>query len=336
MTSIQEFRAKDDMDVEGAQKRGWWAEAVALIACLALIGAPVLGPSAFQYALMFVALTNVALAVSWTIFGGYTGYYNFGPPAFFGVGAYTVAVLFGQIHVNPYIALPVGFVLAGVFAAFVGIISLRIRGPYFSLFTLFMVFALMTLINAVSGPLGGAEGLELPFIVDDPSRGRAIFQVLAVSAAALSIGSAVVVERSRLLLGLNAIRDDEDVAEAMGVPTAALKIIAFSLSCALMGLVGGIYALWSAFIEPGTIFNLFLGITAILAAVIGGLRNWMGPVVGALLLVTVDYGTRFNLPPGTSQIAYGLLLILAVMFFPSGIVGTVLTLRNRRLGRRLA
>jgi branched-chain amino acid transport system permease protein len=306
-------------------RSGWHAEAIALVGCAFLAITPLLGPSDFYYSLMFVALTGIALSVSWVIFGGYAGYYNFGPPAFYGLGAYTVAILVTRVHANPFLAIPVSFFAAGLFGAFVGLITLRIRGPYFSLFTLFMAFSLMTLINAVPAATGGVAGLQLPFLSRDPKQETVLFQLLAVGCLALAIGAAIVVQRSRLMLALNAIRDDEDVAEAMGVNTSAVKIFTFSLSCALMGPIGGITALHNAFVDPAGMFNLYLGIIAILGAVIGGLRSWVGAVVGAIALFSIDYGTRFSLPPGASRIAFGLLLIIVVMFFPAGIVGSVVS-----------
>ena len=321
--------------------RSFKAEAVAAVALLLLAVLPVVGPSDFVYQLVFISLMNIALAVSWVIIGGYTGYYSFGPAAFYGLGAYCVALFLVRAHGNFLLGLVLGVTAAGVLATVVGAVSLRIRGPYFSLLTLFLVNALQTIVAALPGFTGGNTGFSLPFITSDAEFETKLYLWMAIAVVAVTIGSAVLIERSRLMLALNAIREDEDVAEAMGVKTSLVKVVAFTISSALAGLVGGVATLHSAYIGPEQVFSIFIAVYAILAPVAGGMRNWMGPVVGAVLLVGIDYGTRFLAASGLmpdwaatlsgplNRMLYGVVLVAVVMFFRNGIVGTIQSLSGR-------
>jgi branched-chain amino acid transport system permease protein len=324
------------------------AEAVAAFLLILLALMPLLGPSDFVYQLVFISLINIGLAVSWVIIGGYTGYYSFGPAAFYGLGAYCVALFLVRAHGNFVVGLALGAIVAGILAILVGAVSLRIRGPYFSLLTLFIVSALQTIVSALPDFTGGEAGFSLPFLTNDFEFLTRLYLWMAIAVVAITVGSAVLIERSRLMLALNAIRDDEEVAEAMGVRTSVVKVAAFTISSALAGLIGGVATLHAAYVGPGQVFSIFIAINAILAPVAGGMRNWIGPVVGALLLVAIDYGTRFfasaSFMPDwvvvvsgpLNRMLYGVLLVAVVMFFRNGIVGTVENLARRRRRAALA
>lgn len=291
--------------------------------------APLLGPGDFHYQMMWLGLTSVALAVSWVIIGGYTGYYSFAHPAFNGLGGYAVAILVVTHGWNPWVAVVAAVVVTTVVSVLIGAISLRIRGPYFSLLTLFVVIALQQLVVALPDFTGGTPGMSIPFVTSDHETERLLFHLLAVGTAGASILAAVLVSRSRYMLALNAIRDDEDVAEAMGVHTPRVKIFAFAVSSALVGLVGALTALHAAFIDPDGAFSIFIALAAVLGPVLGGARTWIGGVLGALLLVTIDYGTRFQVASDLNRLVYGLVLILAVRYLRGGIVGLAGDLRRR-------
>lgn len=227
-----------------------------------------------------------------------------------------------------------GIVLASALGLVVGSITLRLRGIYFSLLTLFIVYVLQALANAVPGFTGGSSGMSLPFLVEDFTNEGRVFHWLATGCALITVACAIAVSRSRYVLALRAIKDDEDVAEAMGVSTSLMKVATFMLSCGLMGMVGGLIALQATFVDPQVAFGLETAITSVLAPVLGGINYWVGGVVGALVVETINWGARLHVSPEYNRAVYGLMLILVIRFFPGGVVGFLVHGRERLRGRR--
>lgn len=270
----------------------------------------------------FVVLTAVTLATAWNILGGYAGYVNFGPPAFFGIGAYTSVVLFKSIGAPLIVQIAAAAAIGGLLGFGVGMLTLRLRGIFFAIATVAVVFIVETLMINWRY-VGGATGLQLsrpaamfPF----ESYTRMLFVVVAFVAVA-SVAIARYIQDSWIGRGLRALRDSEEAAEANGVPTLRLKLIACVISGALMGAAGAPMPMYLSFIEPASTFNLAYTISALGGAIIGGMSHWLGPILGALLLGTLQQIVTVTISGEVNVLVVGVLLVLFVVLAPEGILG---------------
>lgn len=285
----------------------------------------------------YAVLQFVVLATAWNITGGYAGYVNFGAAGFFGAGAYTAVALYKAFEAPLVVQLLGGLVVGGLLGLFVGYLSARMRGMYFSLVTLALAVLIDTVV--VNLPfLGGARGspiLPPPPIAPFATNTRFLFFVMALLAVG-TVACARAFERSRFGRGLAAIRDDETAAESCGIPTFRIKCIAMILSGALMALAGAPFAFHSGFVEPATAFNLNLSLSALAMPLLGGTGYWLGPVLGATILasaqqlITVTISSEYNL------LVLGLILVFSVVLMPNGVLGLVAQIRRNWRGRKAA
>ncbi len=288
---------------------------------LALVCAavPLATPSAYALSFLFTVFMYGALAGSWNIIGGYAGYLSFGHAAFFGLGAYTTALLLFYFGWSPFLTLPLAGAVAALFAALVGYPCLRLRGPYFSLVTLILGLAMYSL--ALNLPFTqGSTGLFLPFLKVDVYTSHIIFYEIML--ALLVIVTAVLrqITHTKMGVGLAAIREDEDAAGTLGVDATRLKLQAFMLSAFLTGLVGGVYSYYKSYLDPSFVFATSISITIVLMALFGGRLTWYGPLVGAVTLSVVNEVLTTQAPPQTARIVFGALLIGVIMFLPDGLM----------------
>jgi branched-chain amino acid transport system permease protein len=272
----------------------------------------------------YIVLQYVVIATAWNVLGGYAGYVNFGSAGFYAVGAYTAAILY-QLAAPPLpVMILAGGVAAGVIGLAAGYLTLRVKGIYFAIATLALAVVLETIV-ANWDYVGGTRGIYVlhpHHAIGFSNYARALFFAMLV----LTVGSVALarfIEHSRLGRGLAAIRDDEQAAESAGVPTLRLKLLAATLSGALMGVAGAPFPYYVSHLEPGSAFSLAIAVNAIAMPMIGGATSWIGPVIGAVLLggaqqiLTVTISSILNL------LIVGLLLIGFVIFAPDGIVGLV-------------
>ncbi|MFN2645319.1 MAG: branched-chain amino acid ABC transporter permease [Burkholderiales bacterium] len=270
----------------------------------------------------YVVLTAVTLATAWNILGGYAGYVNFGPPAFFGIGAYTAVVLFKWLGAPLIVQIAAGALMGGLLGFGVGLLTLRLRGIFFAIATVAVVFIMETvMINWRY--VGGATGLQLlrpPLTPPFDTYTRMLFVVMALMAVG-SVCIARYVQDSWIGRGLRAIRDSEEAAEASGVPTLKLKLFACVISGALMGAAGAPMPMYLSFIEPASTFNLSYTVSALGSAIIGGMSHWGGPIVGALLLSTLQQIVTVTVSGEVNVLIIGVLLVLFVVLAPEGILG---------------
>ena len=248
----------------------------------------------------YVVLQYIVLSTAWNILGGYTGYINFGTGAFFAIGAYSSVVLHKLPAllktfdvIIPQIPLPVMIVVGGIVSGIVGLgtgyLTLRLRGVFFAIATLALAVVVQTLIVNWDF-VGGSRGIYIIRPAMAPLGGGYIqyLYTLMMALAVVSIGIARWIERSRLGLGFAAIRDDELAAEAGGVPTLRLKLIATTLSGALMGMAGAPLPYYVTYLDPTSSFNLAYAVNSVAMPVIGGMTSWVGPIIGAILLGTIQ------------------------------------------------
>jgi branched-chain amino acid transport system permease protein len=274
----------------------------------------------------YVVLEDVVLATAWNILGGYCGYVNFGTAAFFALGAYcTVA-----IHKLLVIPLPLHMLIGGLVSGTVGLgtgyLTLRLRGAFFSIATLALAVVVQTLITNWDF-VGGARGAYVIRPQHAPLLGSYIeyLFVLMLALAVLAVIAARAIERSRLGYGFATIRDDELAAEASGVPTLRLKLIATTLSGALMGMAGGPLPFYVGYLDPSSGFNLGYAVNSIAMPLVGGTMTWIGPVIGAILLGAIQQIATVTISSAANLLIVGVLLVAFVIIAPNGIVGLIET-----------
>ena len=303
-----------------------------LLLALAFLGISTLGGiNEYVFFAGFVILQFVILATAWNILGGYAGYVNFGVPAFIAVGAYSAVVLFKSMSAPLLVQILGGGILAGALGLGVGLLTLKLRGIFFSIATVAVVFILETVVNNWRY-VGGATGMQLTRPQDlwfFDSYARMLFFVMAILAI-LSVAIARYVQDSFLGRGLRAVRDSEEAAECSGVPTLKIKLIACTISGALMGIAGAPLPMYLSYIEPASTFNLSYSISALGMPIIGGTSHWIGPVIGALLLATLQQIVTVTVSNELNVLVVGALLVLFVVIAPEGILGLI---KKWKIGR---
>ncbi|WP_238148828.1 branched-chain amino acid ABC transporter permease [Serinicoccus sediminis] len=304
--------------------------AVAVVLALMV---PWLAPDAFILSVAVVIASYAAFAVGWNFVGGFTGYISLGHASYSGLGGYAVALLTTHTGINPWVALVLGAVAVALLAVPIGIASLRVRGASFVIVSIALVLILLLVFQSWASVTGGSEGLRVPRPFDSsvlrPEQHTRFYLLFL-----LLIGIALVVwwliDRSQFGAGLKAIREDEDKAEALGVPTFRYKLVVFVISAFFTSLAGGLYALWFGNLDPVFQFSILTGSYMVLMSLFGGIRSLVGPVVGA---VVVGYAMEvFKAQYGDSQfhlVALGLLLAVVVLFMPEGVVPALLGVVHR-------
>jgi branched-chain amino acid transport system permease protein len=280
----------------------------------------------------YTVLQFIVLATAWNILGGYTGYVNFGSAAFFAVGAYSTVFLQKALHAPLPVMIVAGTLVAGLLGLAVGYLTLRMRGVFFAIATLAMAVVLYTFVVNWDY-VGGARGAyiilprEVPFGL--PRYIHLLYAAMVLMAAfALVIARAI--QTSVIGRGLAAIRDDEMAAECSGVPTLRLKLLSATVSGALMGMAGTTLPLYLSYIEPSAAFNLSYAVNSIAMPLIGGMTSWLGPLIGAVLLGTVQQVVQVTVSSAWNLLIVGVLLVAFVTLAPNGIIGWIDAWRRRR------
>src|SRR5215831_9824494 len=302
--------------------RGWRAYIAGSVVLLsiAVVLAWFVGNEYFFFA-AYVVLQFIVLATAWNILGGYAGYVNFGSGAFFAVGAYTSVGLFKAFGAPLPVLIIAAALVTGTLGFAIGVMTLRLRGIFFSIATVAIAVICETVVVNWSF-VGGSRGMAVltPLPLAFASYNRLLFVVMS-AIALLAVGTARYIEISRIGRGLRAIRDSEQAAESVGVPTLRLKVLAASISGALMGLAGAPFALYMSFIEPTSAFSLNYAVSALAMPIIGGTATWIGPVIGALLLGTTQQIVTVTVSSELNVLVIGLLLVGFVVLAPHGILG---------------
>jgi branched-chain amino acid transport system permease protein len=271
----------------------------------------------YQLQVLFRITLFAAMGLAWNLVGGYAGQLSLGHVAFFGVGAYGLA-LFTQLQIPIWISLFLAAVVATLFAAIIGIISFRLRGPYFTLATI--AFGEVLRLTATNLDVtGGAIGLTMPALFHGRTFWRQ-FYLASVALAALAFLVNLWVSRSRFGYYLMAIREDEDTASAVGINTSRCKLQAFLLSAFLTALAGALYASAFQFIVPDSVLTLEISVQIAIITMLGGAGTLLGPIIGAALLLTAQeiFKNQFK---ESHLLIYGILIVIVVLFVPEGIVG---------------
>ena len=298
---------------------------------LAALGTALSGANEYFFYAGYVVLTFVVLATAWNILGGYAGYVNFGTGAFFGLGSYSAVVLFKALSAPLALQIVAAAAVGAALGFGVGIMTLRLRGIFFAIATVAILFIMETLMVNWRY-VGGATGLQLlrpDVLAPFSSYTRMLFVVMALLAV-LAVSVARYVQVSWIGRGLRAIRDSEEAAECSGVPTLRLKLFACTVSGALMGAAGAPMPMYLSFVEPASSFSLNWGVSALAMPMIGGTAHWIGPVVGALLLGSIQQIVTVTISNEINVLVVGVLLVLFVVLAPDGIVGLFRKLVGRK------
>lgn len=271
----------------------------------------------FTFTLLYITLSQ-----SWNLLGGYAGQQNLGHAAFFGIGALVVRTLWlGGLPLIP--ALIVGALASMIFAIIIGFPAFRLKGVYFIIGTLVLAEILKVIFYTV---LPHASVLPSKLLNDYSLTPR---YYLALVMAVFAVGLIYGISRSKLGLGLMAIREDEEAAEAAGVNTRKYKLTAFLISTGVAGLAGGVYAYYAAAALPGDMFAAEWTFDAVIIVFVGGVGTIAGPIIGSIFFVLLQQVLNLYLPAGTHVLVFGILFIFVVLYLPGGLIGLVAKFRKR-------
>jgi branched-chain amino acid transport system permease protein len=281
------------------------------------------------------------LGQAWNILGGYAGQLSLGHAAFFGIGAYTSAVLAIHLGISPWLGMLAGAVFAGMLSLGVGYLGFRfgLRGFYFILLTL-AAAEICRLIALHLPILGGYTGLFITFTPNPwqfQFRGKIPYYFIALGFLCAACGIVWQLQRSKLGTYLVAIREDEDASEALGVDTFRYKMIAYAVSAALTALGGTFYAYFQFYLQPNTVLHINHSVDIMIRPIVGGSGTILGPVLGSILLELLGEFSRTYFAAGIAGlnvVIYGLLLIIVVLFLPRGVYPTLAHWLRRVAWRR--
>jgi branched-chain amino acid transport system permease protein len=288
---------------------------VILLAALPWMGNTVL----VQFGINVLLLAT--LAQGWNIIGGYAGYPSFGNSVFYGLGAYGVAIAMAQFHLPFWVGMLLGLGLGVAFAGVLGLAVLRLKGHYFAICTLGLALVMTAIVSNLD-IAGSNIGLVLPLL-----RSETLFYELALGLLVIATLTIFWLSRSRVGLGLIAIRENEEGAAVMGVNTTLYKVLAFALSGVFSALAGGIHAYWITFLDPESAFDISLNVKMIIMAVFGGPGTVLGPVVGALTLTTVSEFLSSEVT-SVAGLFFGIVVVAAVVLMPRGLADVVRRFRK--------
>jgi len=304
---------------------------------LAAITPVVVRDAYFLDSLVLILLWG-ALSAAWNVAGGYAGQVSIGHASFFGIGAYSAALMVVRFGRGPWLGMFVGVILSIGAGFIIGFLSNRLKGPYFALSTIAFSQVLLIGVSRWRGFTAGGEGIPVPFRPGLATLGLGhvgwVYMALAIALVCYAVE--VYLERSRVGYQLAGVREDEDAAEALGIATRRLKVGAITLSAALTSVCGSLWAQYVGFVDPSYVFSVDLSVRFALNAIIGGMGTALGPFLGSLLITSLETYLRATFSgvkagfTGIYLIIYGTALILVVRFVPEGLAGIATRIRMRR------
>ncbi|MGM1018745.1 MAG: branched-chain amino acid ABC transporter permease [Actinomycetota bacterium] len=306
--------------------------ALIVIGAALILSFPLISPNPYILSAGVVILNYAVLSTGWNFMGGFTGYISLGHAAYFGLGAYGTGLLIKYLALPGFVAWILAALLVAVIAIPIGIAALRVRGASFVIVSIAFVLIMLLVFQSWRDFTGGSEGLTVPRPFPDMLRPEHHLVFFYLYAGLLAVALVVwwIIDRSKFGTALKSIREDEDKAQSLGVPTTRYKLIAYILSAFFVSLGGGLYALWFGDLDPIFQFSILIGSYMVLMALLGGVRNLFGPLLGALVVgIALEY---FKLEFGDTQfhlIATGILLGIVVLFMPDGVIPAVKGLFTR-------
>ena len=314
-------------------KRWWWLVPV----LLALLIYPWVLRAPYYHVLGFNVLLYATMATSWNIMGGYTGYKSLGHAAFYGLGAYLVAIAANELGWNPLLSAPILALVVALVAMLVGRIMLRTHGSAFVIATIALLLIFRLLALNLRDITNGSPGLSQPLPPWSPEMSRMPFYYYMLVVLIFALAVSAYIRRSRFGLGLLAIRDDEGKAEMVGVNTTLYKVIAFGVSAYFVALGGGIWSYHATHISPIFAFDIIVGVEMILMTMLGGIGTLWGPALGALILIPAADFILFRFGSTAIHLTIlGALMMAIILFLPRGILPTISDWLEKRRAPRAA
>ena len=298
----------------------------AIVALVLSMLVPMVVQTDYKLQVLFRIYLFASLGLAWNLVGGYAGQLSLGHAAYFGAGAYGLALLSGTLGMSPWLAVLAGVAGALACALLIGGVSFRLRGPYFALATIAFAEILRLAAKNLPGLTGGDVGVPVPALFQ--GNVNRSFYWAAVILASLAFVLTVIISRAKFGYYLMAIREDEDTALSVGIDAARNKLGALMISAALTAVAGALYASIFLFIVPDQVLALDVSNEIAIVAMLGGAGTVLGPIVGSVVLETASEIFK-NTFKEAHQLIFGVLLIVVVLFLPGGIVGTIAGLLRR-------
>jgi branched-chain amino acid transport system permease protein len=287
-----------------------------------------------DYYLNIVVMTFIwaALSGSWNLMAGYGGLVSLGQSAFFGIGAYTTAVLYATYGISPWLGLLAGVVLTTSMAVLISWPCFRLRGAFFSLATLVFPIVMEIVANNWTSVTRGSSGIAMPYrpgLVNFMFASRWAYIAAAFVLMMIVYGITRWMHRGRLGLYLIAVRDDQDAAESLGVVPVRVKLIVTIMSAALTSMGAFLYAQYILFLDPPSMFSINISVQIALFSLIGGLGTPIGPIIGSVLMTPLDGLLSIFLGGGPRLLIYGAVLLGVVLLAPHGVAGAYKAWRQK-------
>ena len=299
----------------------------AVVALVLSLLVPMVVQTDYKLQVLFRIYLFASLGLAWNLVGGYAGQLSLGHSAYFGAGAYGLALFSGKLGMSPWLAVLVGVAAALACALLIGGVSFRLRGPYFVLSTIAFAEILRLAAKNLPGLTGGDVGVPVPALFHGNINRS--FYWAAVALASLAFALTVVISRAKFGYYLMAIREDEDTALSVGIDAARIKVAVLLISAALTAVAGALYASIFLFVVPDQVLALDVSNEIAIVAMLGGAGTVLGPIVGSVVLETASEIFK-NTFKEAHLLIYGVLLVVVVLFMPGGIVGTLTGFLRRR------
>jgi branched-chain amino acid transport system permease protein len=288
--------------------------------------------NSYYQLMLTLVLVWAVMGVAWNIFSGYSGLVSFGHAVFFGLGAYTVTLLFVKADITPWIGIPIAALVGALAGLLIGIPTFRLRGHYFALAMLAYPLAMLYIFEWL-----GYQEIALPLKRDNPAaymqfKDPRVYSVIALAMVVIAVAISYRVRLSRFGLSLTAIKQNEAAAEAAGIDTLKWKLKGIMLSGALAGVAGGFYAVVLLIVTPHTVFGMLTSAQALIVTLFGGAGTVWGPIIGAAILVPLSetlHAELGHILPGVQGVVFGVAIILIVLFAPEGVIQRILDRHNR-------
>ncbi len=303
-------------------KKGVPTGALVVLALFPLLQIAFDGYNYWLHMLLYVFL-YVIMATSWNLIGGYAGYISLGHNVFFGIGAYLSGMVFVFFQISPFLTAPITGLIAMLGGLLFGLIALRTRGSTFIISTIALVLLVTELLDNWK-LTGGTNGLPMSMITLEGQYAKIPYYYYLLVIMVLSIFTSYLIRHSKFGLGLRAISQDEIKTEVAGIPTRRYKILAFGISGLFIGMAGAIWGSYLTYLRPSIFLPVNIGTTIVLMAILGGKGTVSGPAIGAAIMIAVNEFVVAKLGATELNIVVtGLILILVLLYFPEGIVGTL-------------
>jgi len=308
---------------------------------IVLFGGAALVPLVIRDAFFLDSLVLIllwgALSAAWNVAGGYAGQVSIGHASFFGIGAYAGALMVTRFSKSPWLGMILGVVVSIGAGLVIGFLSNRLKGPYFALSTIALSQVLLIAVSRWRGFTAGGEGIPVPYRPGFATLGlgHVAWVYMALAVAIIYYGVEVYLEHSRIGYQLAGVREDEDAAEALGIATRRLKVIAVTVSAALTSVCGTLWAQYVGFVDPAYVFSVVVAVLIKHNTIIGGIGTALGPYLGSILITVLETYLRATFAgmkagfTGIYLVIYGAALILVVRWAPEGLTGIAARLRAR-------